>query len=71
MSGMTGLFTANSLSVCQAGKFQQMDCLWSVSDFMVNTFFKDFNSLILVSIQSWLECNGHSLTLNFFKFAKL
>ena len=42
MSGMTGLFFANSLSVCHAGKFEQLDCLSSVSDFMVNTFFKDF-----------------------------
>ena len=65
ISGRTGLFAANSVSVVLSGKFEQLDNPSSVSDFIENNFLVDFNSFTLFSIHSWFACKGHLVTLSF------
>ena len=64
ISGRTSLFAKISVSGGLSGKFEQLDRPSFFSEFMENTFLKDFSSFILFSMHSWLAFNGHSVTLN-------
>ena len=71
ISGRTGLFDSNFVSVGLSGKIEQLNSTSSVSDFIENYFLEDFNSLIISIVHSWLACKGHSVTSYFLEFSTI
>ena len=69
ISGKTGLFASNYVSVSLLGKFEELDSLSSICDFVESACLKDFINLFSsVYILCW---HVMDTPLNLFKFSTL